>query len=87
VTRDKGSDLLRVIGSNIAARRRAAGITQAGLAEQIGRSVQWISAVEQGRRHADRLIDLLRITGAVDCSLEDLLGCSIESLTIERAAG
>jgi transcriptional regulator with XRE-family HTH domain len=78
---------LGVIGSNVAARRRAAGITQAGLAEQIGRSVQWVSAVEQGRRHADRLLDLLRIAGAVGCSLEDLVGCSLDSLTIERAAG
>ena len=87
VTRDVGLGLLRVIGGNIAARRRAAGITRAGLAEQVGRSVQWVSAVEQGRRHADRLIDLLRIAGVVGCSLEDLVGCSIESLTIERVAG
>jgi transcriptional regulator with XRE-family HTH domain len=87
VTGDVGLGLLRVIGGNIAVRRRAAGITQAGLAEQVGRSVQWVSAVEQGRRYADRLIDLLRIAGVVGCSLEDLVGCSIDSLTIERVAG
>jgi hypothetical protein len=45
------------------------------------------SSVEQGRRHADRLIDLLRIAGVVGCSLEDLVGCSIDSLTIECVAG
>ncbi|HEX2419835.1 MAG TPA: helix-turn-helix transcriptional regulator [Micromonosporaceae bacterium] len=72
--------LLRGIGSNIAAHRRAAGITQTDLAARIGRSVQWVSAVEQGRRHADRLTDLLRIAVVVGCRLEDLIGRPVDTL-------
>jgi transcriptional regulator with XRE-family HTH domain len=72
--------LLRGIGSNIAAHRRASGITQADLAGRIGRSVQWVSAVEQGRRHADRLTDLLRIATVVGCTIEDLIGRPVDIL-------
>ena len=39
------ADLLRGVGAAIAAHRRAAGVTQLSLAERIGRSVQWVSAV------------------------------------------
>lgn len=73
--------LLHGIGANIAAHRRATSITQADLAAQIGKSVQWVSAVEQGRRHADRLTDLLRIAAVVKCTIEDLIGRPIDSLT------
>ncbi|GAB1639647.1 helix-turn-helix domain-containing protein [Krasilnikovia sp. MM14-A1259] len=72
--------LLRGIGSNIAAHRRAAGVTQTDLAGRIGRSVQWVSAVEQGRRHADRLSDLLHIAAAVGCQVEDLIGRPVDTL-------
>jgi hypothetical protein len=50
VTRDNGSGLLRVIGSNIAVRRRATDY--AGWSEQIGRPVQWVSAVTDSHRLA-----------------------------------
>src|SRR5712691_9390686 len=73
--------LLLGIGANIAAHRRAAGVTQADLAVRIGRSVQWVSSVEQGRRHADRLTDLLRIAAVVQCSIEDLIGQPVDSLS------
>lgn len=72
--------LLRGIGANIAAHRRACGVTQAELATRVGRSVQWVSAVEQGRRHADRLTDLLRIAAIVGCTVEDLIGRPVDSL-------
>lgn len=72
--------LLLGIGANIAAHRRAAGVTQADLAARIGRSVQWVSAVEQGRRHADRLTDLLRIAAVVGCTVEDLIGRPVDTL-------
>lgn len=77
---DEAPTLLRGIGSNIAAHRRVAAITQADLAGRIGRSVQWVAAVEQGRRHADRLTDLLRIAAVVGCTLEDLIGRPVDSL-------
>jgi len=77
---DTAPVLLRGIGTNVAAHRRVAGITQADLAGRIGRSVQWVSAVEQGRRHADRLSDLIRIAAVVGCSVEDLIGRPVDTL-------
>lgn len=77
---DDEPSLLRGIGANIAAHRRAAGVTQADLAGRIGKSVQWVSAVEQGRRHADRLTDLLRIAVVVGCAVEDLIGRPVDTL-------
>ena len=73
--------LLAGIGASIAAHRRAAQVTQADLAGRIGRSVQWVSAVEQGRRHAERLSDLVAIAAVLGCSLDDLLGRPVDSLT------
>lgn len=75
------ADLLRGVGAAIAAHRRAAGVTQLSLAERIGRSVQWVSAVEQGRRHAERLTDLVRIASVVGCTLDDLIGRPVATLT------
>src|SRR3954453_17885197 len=77
---DNDASLIRGIGSNIAAHRRVAGVTQHDLAARIGKSVQWVSAVEQGRRHAERLTDLLRIAQVVQCTLEDLIGRSVDHL-------
>ena len=62
---DAEPSLLRGIGANIASHRRAAGITQSDLAARIGKSLQWVSAVEQGRLHAQRLTDLIRIATVV----------------------
>lgn len=69
------------IGVSIAAHRRASGITQAELAARIGKSVQWVSFVEQGRRHAERLTDLIRIAAVLGCTLDDLLGRPVDTLT------
>ena len=81
VNMDSEQSLVRGIGASIAAHRRAAGgMTQQHLAEQIGKSVQWIAAVEQGRRHADRLTDLLRIATVLQCRLEDLIGRPVDNL-------
>lgn len=73
--------LLAGIGASIAVHRRAVGITQADLASRIGRSVQWVSAVEQGRRHAERLSDLVAISAVLGCTLDDLLGRPVDTLT------
>ncbi|MEV0898190.1 helix-turn-helix transcriptional regulator [Actinoplanes sp. NPDC049802] len=69
------------IGAAIATHRRASGLTQAELATRIGKSVQWISAVEQGRKHAERLTDLVSIATVLACTLDDLLGRPVDSLT------
>lgn len=72
--------VLAGVGVSIAAHRRARGITQADLAARIGRSVRWVSAVEQGWRFADRLTDLVAIAAVVGVGLEDLLGRPVDSL-------
>ncbi|MEV6527628.1 helix-turn-helix transcriptional regulator [Longispora sp. NPDC051575] len=77
---DSDLSLIRGIGANIAAHRRAVGVTQQELASRIGKSVQWISAIEQGRRHAERLTDLLRIAQVVYCTIEDLIGRPVDNL-------
>jgi transcriptional regulator with XRE-family HTH domain len=79
-------EVLDGIGVNVAAYRRAAAITQVELAVGIGRSVQWVSAVEQGRRHADRLSDLLRIATVVGCGVGDLIGRPLDSFAPRNAA-
>jgi transcriptional regulator with XRE-family HTH domain len=72
--------LVQGIGANIAGYRLAAGITQADLAGRISKSVQWVSGVEQGRIHAERLTDLIRIATVLGCRLEDLLGRPVDTL-------
>ncbi len=68
------------IGNNISAYRRAAGISRQSLAEGIGKSIQWVNGVEQGRLSAERLTDLINIATVVGCRLEDLLGRPIDTL-------
>lgn len=72
--------LLAGIGANISTHRRAAGVTQAKLALAIGVSVHWLQSVEQGRRHAERLTDLVRIATVIGCRVEDLLGRPVDTL-------
>lgn len=69
------------VGASIAAHRRVAGLTQVDLAARIGKSVQWVSAVEQGRKHAERLTDLVNIATVLGCTLDDLIGRPVDSLT------
>ncbi|MEV0033347.1 helix-turn-helix transcriptional regulator [Nocardia sp. NPDC050793] len=72
--------LMQGIGNNVATFRRASGITQVGLASLIGKSVDWVSGVERGRLHAERLTDLINIATVLQCRVEDLLGRPIDSL-------
>lgn len=76
----KPESLLQGIGANISAYRLASGVTQAELASRIGKSVQWVSGVEQGRIHAERLTDLVNIASVLRCRLEDVLGRPVDTL-------
>lgn len=69
------------VGAAIATHRRVSGLTQVDLAARIGKSVQWVSAVEQGRKHAERLTDLVNIATVLGCTLDDLIGRPVDSLT------
>ncbi|WP_372441880.1 hypothetical protein [Actinoplanes campanulatus] len=44
-------------------------------------SVQWVSAVGQGRMHAERLTDLVNISNVLGCRIDDLIGRPLDSLT------
>lgn len=68
------------IGNNIALYRRAAGLSQVELAGKIGKSAPWVSGVERGIHHAERLTDLINIATVLSCKLEDLLGRSVDAL-------
>lgn len=62
----------RGVGEQIRSARRAAGITQEGLAERAGIDRQSINRIEQG--HAAAYIDnLIRIAYALDVPLADLV--------------
>jgi transcriptional regulator with XRE-family HTH domain len=55
------------IGERIAIARRRRGMTQAVLAGQLGRSVQWLSMIERGVRRADRYSILVPIADVLSC--------------------
>ena len=68
-----GATLL--IGTRIAALRRARGWTQQDLAVQAGIHVQTISAIERdARATAPTLLTLRALAKALDCSVDDLAG-------------
>ena len=62
----------RSLGFAIARRREARGLTQAGLAEELGISRQSLGKWESGRV-IPRGQNLMRLARALDCSVEDLL--------------
>lgn len=60
------------IGERLAARRRAAGLTQAELAARVGSTPVVISRIETGRQHAS-LQRLIEIADVLGCELGDLI--------------
>src|SRR4051794_3938539 len=62
------------IGERIAFYRRRRGLTQAMLASLVGRSEEWVSSVERGRRQVRRLDVLTEVARALGVGLPDLLG-------------
>jgi transcriptional regulator with XRE-family HTH domain len=75
------SELVNDVAAGIATYRRAAGLSQAELAARIDRSVSWVSAVEQGRRYAEKLGDVIAIAAVLRCRVEDLTRRPIDPLT------
>ncbi len=60
------------IGENIKARRAAAGMTQARLAEAVGVSVSMICQIERGTKVPSLPLGA-QIAACVGCKLEDLI--------------
>jgi transcriptional regulator with XRE-family HTH domain len=69
-TREK--PLASRLSQNIAAQRRALGLTQAQLAERIGVDTETVSRFERGK-HLPSLTTLERLAGVLLCTMADLL--------------
>lgn len=61
------------IGRRIALHRRRRGLSQRELAVRLGRSTAWVSGVERGRYHLDRLPLLTTLAGVLDVEVADLV--------------
>ena len=62
------------VGERIAIYRRRRGLSQLALANMIGRSEAWLSQVERGIRHVDRVSVLIRLAQVLKVTVEDLIG-------------
>lgn len=65
-------DPVVALGRRVAELRRGAGLTQAGLALRLHRSVSWVSKVEQGQRALDNVRTLIEVAEALGVELRDL---------------
>jgi transcriptional regulator with XRE-family HTH domain len=62
------------VGERIAIYRRRRGLSQLALANMIGRSEAWLSQVERGIRHVDRVSVLIRLAQVLKVTVEGLIG-------------
>jgi transcriptional regulator with XRE-family HTH domain len=62
------------VGERIAIYRRQRGLSQFALATMVGRSEAWLSQVERGIRHVDRVSVLIRLAQVLKVTVEDLIG-------------
>ena len=62
------------VGERVAIYRRRRGLSQLALANMIGRSEAWLSQVERGIRHVDRVSVLIRLAQVLKVTVEDLIG-------------
>jgi transcriptional regulator with XRE-family HTH domain len=68
---DRRGDL--EVGRRIAHHRRRRGLSQPVFAQMVGRSTAWVSGVERGKYHLDRLSLLNKLAAALDVTVGDLL--------------
>ncbi|MQA03241.1 MAG: helix-turn-helix domain-containing protein [Streptosporangiales bacterium] len=66
------SDLSNQLGRTIARLRKQRGLSQREFARLVGRSETWLSQVERGARHIDRMSVLERLADALDVPVADL---------------
>jgi len=72
------------VGERIAIYRRRRGLSQLALANMIGRSEAWLSQVERGIRHVDRVSVLIRLAQVLKVTVEDLIGQPLSSYWLSR---
>ena len=70
----RGSGDQLSIGERIAFYRRRRGLSQAVLADLVGRTEDWLSKIERGEREIRRLDVLVEVAQALRVTLGDLLG-------------
>lgn len=71
-------DETAALGARVAKRRRQLHLSQAELAQRLGRSESWLSQVERGVRVLDRLSVLTKLAEALSLPLADLTTAPIE---------
>ena len=72
------------VGERIAIYRRRRGLSQLALANMVGRSEAWLSPVERGIRHVDRVSVLIRLAQVLKVTVEDLIGPAVVPGTQRR---
>jgi transcriptional regulator with XRE-family HTH domain len=72
VPRNNPEQLLSSVGKKVVVLRKAAGLTQAQLAERMNCSVQYVSLVERGTQNLT-LYKLAEIADLFDVDVKDLL--------------
>jgi transcriptional regulator with XRE-family HTH domain len=70
----RGAGDQMTIGERVAFYRRRRGLTQALLANLVGRSEEWLSSIERGRRHLRRIDIITDLARALRVTPGDLLG-------------
>lgn len=73
----RGTDDHLAIGERVAIYRRRRGLTQAVLAELVGRTESWLRHVEAGRSDLDRLSVIRELARVLGVGLGDLIGTPI----------
>jgi transcriptional regulator with XRE-family HTH domain len=73
-------DVRRIVGSNVRRLRRAAGISQAELANRMGVDRAYVSGLELGQRNPT-VVTLWHLAQALNVHLRDLFGAPTRSRT------
>ena len=69
---NRQESLIKILGTNIAVRRKALGMSQEILAEKIGITQQALARMEQGKI-APKLTRLPELAGALQCTVANLV--------------
>lgn len=69
---NKQESLIKTLGTNIAVRRKALGMSQEVLAEKIGITQQALARMEQGKI-SPKLTRLAELAGALQCTVAELV--------------
>ena len=80
------NDVARLVGANIAARRKQKGMTQAQLGKKLGIGTDSVCRMERGTM-APRFQRLQDIASALDCSIADLFKTREELLQASMLSG